>query len=49
LTEICWPTMERASVVKASPRLVQPRLAERGISFFITRSRRARWRQASSQ
>ena len=27
-TEICWPTIERASVVKASPRLCSRRLAE---------------------
>ena len=48
-TEICWPTIERASVVKASPRLCSRALAELRDQRFITRSRRARCRQASSQ
>src|SRR6516225_9220628 len=41
--------MERASVVKASPLLCRRASPNCGISFFITRSRLARWRQASSQ
>ena len=49
LVEICWPTIARARVVKASPRLSRRPSAKRAISFFITRSRRERWRQASSQ
>ena len=49
LTEICWPTIERARVVKASPRLCRRPSPKRGISFFITRSRRDRCLQASSQ
>jgi hypothetical protein len=49
LTEICWPTMERASVVKASPRDCRQRVAELRNQRFITRSRRARCLQASSQ
>ena len=49
LTEICWPTIERASVVNASPWLCRRPSPNCGISFFITRSRLARCRQASSQ
>jgi hypothetical protein len=48
-TEICWPTIERASVVKASPRLCRRPSPNCGMSLRITRSRRERWRQASSQ
>ena len=48
-TEICWPTMLRASVVKASPRDCRQASPNCGISRFITRSFRARCRQASSQ
>ena len=47
--EICWPTIDRASVVKASPRLCRRPSPKRGMSFFITRSRRDRCLQASSQ
>ncbi len=49
LTEICWPTMERASVVKASPRERSVESGNSGISRFITRSLRARCLQASAQ
>ncbi len=49
LTEICWPTIERASVVKASPRLSRRPSPRRGMSFFMTRSRLTRCLQASSQ
>src|SRR6516225_8306928 len=49
LTEICWPTIERASVVKASPRLSSWPSEKRGISFFMTRSRLTRCLHASSQ
>src|SRR6185369_7289502 len=49
LTEICWPTIERASVVKASPRLSSWPSEKRGMSFFMTRSRLTRCLHASSQ
>ena len=49
LVDTCCPTMERASVVNASPLLCSRASPNCGISFFITRSRLTRWRQASSQ
>jgi hypothetical protein len=48
-TEICWPTMLRASVVKASPRDCRQPSPNCGIRRFITRSFLARCLQASSQ
>ena len=48
-TEICCPTMLRASVTKASPRDCRHTPGCCGISFFMTRSRFMRWRQASTQ
>jgi len=49
LTEICCPTMERASVTKASPRDSSMTSPNWGMIFFITRSLRARCAQASAQ
>jgi hypothetical protein len=49
LTEICWPTMLRASVVKASPRDCKQASPNCGINRFMTRSLRIRCLQASSQ
>ena len=40
LTEICCPTMERASVTKGSPRPTSCKSPKRGMSFFMMRSRR---------
>ncbi len=48
-TEICWPTMLRASVVKASPRDCSRASPKRGISRRITRSFFTRCLHASSQ
>jgi hypothetical protein len=49
LTEICWPTMLRASVTNASPRDSRHASPNCGMSRFMTRSFLARWRQASPQ
>ena len=49
LTEICWPTMLRASVLKASPPDGRQLLPSLGISRFMTRSFLTRCLQASVQ
>ena len=49
LTEICWPTMLRARVVNASPRVRRKAPSDCAIKRFITRSLRVRCLQASSQ
>jgi ABC-type cobalamin/Fe3+-siderophores transport system ATPase subunit len=49
LTEICCPTMLRASVTKASPRVCRQPDPNCGIRRFMTRSRLIRCSQASPQ
>jgi len=48
-TEICWPTIERASVWNASPRDTRCTGPQARMIRPIVRSRRASARQASSQ
>ena len=49
LTEICWPTIERASVTKGLPRVVSHTSGCWGMSFFMIRSRRMSCDTAESQ
>src|SRR5471030_162869 len=49
VTEICWPTTERASVVNGSSRLIRCTGPNFGISFLRIRSRLTRSAQALSQ
>ncbi len=48
-TEICWPTIERASVWNASPREARCAGPQARMIRPIVRSRRASARHASSQ
>lgn len=48
-TDTCWPTMERASVLNASPRGYGATSPTWGIRRRITRSRLVRCLQASAQ